>query len=216
MLSLLGFNNQTPSTTVRTTVNQVQVPVQEKKLGDLRDTKNIGEQLNDLKGKVERTMSKNKTELRKYRELTKFNETITKSYVANLKIIVDISQLLKAYNDFFDMFKSKLAEIDQELGLPISTNDFEYMKRLTTEQMAQLNDVFKRETGNLKKLYSRHGKQKEYDEVEGAEKLFDLTKANADVAYSTLKPPTEMPSTIFGGSKKTLKQRKQKATKAKK
>jgi hypothetical protein len=173
MLSLLGITS----------------PPEAKKLGDLKDNKNISEQLHDLKGKVETTMTKNKSELKKYRELSKFNENLTKSYVANLKIIVDISNLLGSYNEFFELFKSKLSEIDEELGLPISSDDFDYLKKLTTEQMVQLDDVFKKETGNLKKLYVRYGKQKEFDEVETAEKLFDNTKASGQVAYNVLKTP---------------------------
>lgn len=199
MLSFLGVNQ----------------PTEEKKLGDLQKPRNIGEQLQELKGKVEKTMTKNKSELLKYRELTKYNEQMSKSYVANLKIIVDISTLLKAYNEIFDLFKSKLAEIDQELGIPISTNDFDYMKRLTTEQMTQLNDVFKTETGNLKKLYSRYGKQKEYEEVEVAEKLYDATRTSGDATYTAIKQPSTSSNPFFGGGK-VLPDKKQKPKKIKK
>ena len=187
MLSFLGLSAKSPD---------------DKKLGDLKDDKNIGEQLHELKGKVEKTMTKNKSELQKFRELSKFNEHITKSYTANLKVIIDISTLLKAYNEFFDMFKTKLAEIDEELGIPISGDDFDYMKKLTTEQMGQLDDLFKTETNNLKKLYSRYGKQKEYDDVENAEKLFNETKESGEMTYAKLKPEGSLPSIISGGDKK--------------
>ena len=170
MLSYLGLSSQP-----------------QKKLGDLTHERNIGEQLQELKGKVEKTMTKNKGELQKFRDLTKFNEKITKSYVANLKVIIDISTLLKAYNEFFDMFKNKLAEIDHELGVPISTDEFEYMKKLTSEQLLQLDGLFKEETTNLKKMYSKYGKQKEYDEVDVAQKLFDEAKASGENMYSQLK-----------------------------
>lgn len=197
---MLGFLGLTDST-----------QPQEGRLGELRQNKNIGEQLQDLKGKVEKTMNKNKNELKNYRELTKFNENLTKSYVANLKIIVDISKLLSGYNEIFDLFKTKMAEIDQELGIPISSNDFDYMKRLTNEQMSQINDVFKKETGNLKRLYSKYGKQKEYDEVDVAEQLFDKTRVSGETTYSRLKTPLPMPSSILGGgAKKKKKQRKTK------
>ena len=197
---MLGFLGLTDST-----------QPQEGRLGELRQNKNIGEQLQDLKGKVEKTMNKNKNELKNYRELTKFNENLTKSYVANLKIIVDISKLLSGYNEIFDLFKTKMAEIDQELGIPISSDDFDYMKRLTNEQMSQINDVFKKETGNLKRLYSKYGKQKEYDEVDVAEQLFDKTRVSGETTYSRLKTPLPMPSSILGGgAKKKKKQRKTK------
>ena len=190
MLSFLGLSTSPPN--------------EDKKFGDLKGDKNIGEQLHELKGKVEKTMTKNKSELQKFRELSKFNEKISKSYVANLKVIVDISSLLKAYNEFFEMFKTKLAEIDHELGIPISSDDFDYMKKLTTEQLVQLDELFKVETGNLKRLYSRYGKQKEYDEVETAEKLFDETKEIGNTTYKTLKPPpTSLPSIVGGKNKKT-------------
>lgn len=191
-------------------------PEEGKKLGELHGQRNIGEQLQELKGKVEKTMSKNKSELQKYRELTKFNEQMSKSYVANLKIIVDISTLLKGYNEIFDLFKSKIAEIDKELGIPISSNDFDYMKRLTTEQMVQLNDVFKVETSNLKKLYSKYGKQKEYEEVEVAERLFDATKYSGDSTYQVLKSPQTTYKPMFGGESKKTKPSNKKQNKKKK
>jgi len=159
MLSLLGLTS----------------PPREKKLGDLDSKKNIGEQLFDLKGKMETTMDKNTMQLKKFRELSKFNETLSESYAANLKIIVDISNLLGAYNEFFEVIKNKLAEMDEELGIPISSNDFEHMKTLTNNQMVQLHDVFKNETSSLKKLYTKYGKQKEFDQLEKAEALFDKT-----------------------------------------
>ncbi len=196
MLSFLGLTQQ---------------PTQpEKKMGDLKEDKNIGEQLNELKGKVERTMNKNKSELRNYRELSKYNEHLSKSYSANLKIIVDISKLLAAYNEFFDLFKSKLAEIDQELGIPISSDDFEYMKKLTTDQMMMMNETFKKETGNLKKLYAKYGKQKEYQEVESAEMLFDKTRESGQQTYNMLKTsnPPPVTASLLGGKKKRSRKTK--------
>jgi hypothetical protein len=181
-------------------------PEQQKRLGELKDDKNIGEQLVDLKGKVERTMNKNKTELRNYRELTKFNDHLSKSYVANLRIIVDISKLLSGYNEFFDLFKSKLAEIDQELNIPISSDDFESMRRLTTDQMVQLNDTFKKQTGDLKRLYSKYGKQQEYNEVEQAEQLYDKTRVSGATAYAAIKNP--QPVARIGGKKKKVTKKK--------
>lgn len=172
MLSLLGYSG-TPK-------NQ--------KIGDIREEKDFGEQLHDLKGKMETTMSKSKKELKNYRELSKFNEQLAKSYAVNLKVIVEVSKLLNAYNDFFDLFKTKLAEIDQELGIPISSDDFEYMKKLTLEQMYQLDDIFKKETGNLKKLYSKFGKQKEYDDVDNAEKMFNETREAGKRVLSAVGP----------------------------
>jgi hypothetical protein len=157
-----------------------------KRLGDLKGEKNIPEQLHDLGGKFKKTIDKNTSELQKCRELTKFNENLTKSYVANLKVITDISNLLKAYNEFFEIFKTKLSEIDEELGMPISTDDFEYMKKLTNEQLVQIDGLFKNETSSLKKLYSRYDKQKEYDQVESAEKLFEDMKQSGDQVNQVL------------------------------
>jgi hypothetical protein len=203
MLSFFGLSAQRPN--------------EEKKFGDLKGDKNIPEQLEQLKGKVEKTMNKNKGELQKFRELSKFNENLSKSYVANLKVITDVSGLLNAYNEFFEMFKTKLAEIDQELGVPISTDDFEYMKKLTTEQLVMLDDLFKTETNNLKKLYSRYGKQKEYDEVETAEQLFEKTKASGETTYRLLKnKDLELPPSFGGaGAKKVSKAKKVDAKKKK-
>ncbi len=193
-------------------------PPADRRLGSLGDGRNINEQLLALKGRVDTTMLKNKTELKKYRELSKFNEQLSQSYVANLRIIVDISNLLNSYNEFFELFKTRLAEIDQELGIPISSDDFDYLRRLTTEQMGQLNNVFKNETMNLKKMYSKFGRQKEYNDVEMAERLYDQTKASGETAYSTIKLAQQQGNQtppIMGGKRKTSKQKSKKKTEKK-
>jgi hypothetical protein len=191
-------------------------PAPTNRLGSLGDGRNINEQLHALKGRVDTTMLKNKAELKKYRELSKFNEQLSQSYVANLRIIVDISNLLNSYNEFFEIFKTRLAEIDQELGIPISSDDFDYLRRLTTEQMSQLNTIFKNETMNLKRMYSRYGRQKEYNDVEMAERLYDQTKSAGETAYVAIKSAQQQPPpVVVGGKKKSSTRQPKKKTEKK-
>jgi hypothetical protein len=158
------------------------------RLGTLNETKNVNQQLEDLKGKVNTTITKSTTEIKKFRELAKYNEQLTKSYAANLKVLMDTSALLKAYAEFFDVLREKLGEVDKELGLPISSDDFDYMRKLTYDQMSNLQDAFNTEVTNLKKLYSKYGKQKEYDAVEQAEKAFASTLVSGKDALGVLSP----------------------------
>jgi hypothetical protein len=144
--------------------------------------------LEDLKGKVNTTITKSTTEIKKFRELAKYNEQLTKSYAANLKVLMDTSALLKAYAEFFDLLRERLGEVDKELGLPISSDDFDYMRKLTYDQMSNLQDAFNTEVTNLKKLYSKYGKQKEYDAVEQAEKAFASTLVSGKDALGVLSP----------------------------
>lgn len=164
------------------------------RLGTLSEGKTVPEQLEDLKGKVDVTFAKSTKEIKKFRELSKFNEQLAKSYAANLKVLIETGALLKAYAEFFDVFKNKLSEVDKELGLPVSADDFDYMRKLTYDQMEQLESSFKNEVVGLKKLYSKYGKQKEYDDVENAEKLFDTTLSSGKQASALLK--------LGGGGKK--------------
>lgn len=157
------------------------------RLGTLSEGKTVPEQLEDLKGKVDVTFAKSTKEIKKFRDLSKFNEQLAKSYAANLKVLVETGGLLKAYAEFFDILKTKLLEVDKELGLPVSSDDFDYMRKLTYDQMEQLESAFKNEVAGLKKLYSKYGKQREYDEVETAEKLFDLTLSSGKQTSAALK-----------------------------
>ena len=119
MLSLLGLPSEKSVASVRQNVEKMESISKGKntnsdqRMGNLSKNKDVGEQLQELKGKMERTMTKSKGEIKNYRELTKFNEQLAKSYSANLKVIVEVSKLLGAYNEFFDLFKEKLAEIDR-------------------------------------------------------------------------------------------------------
>lgn len=156
------------------------------RLGSLAESKTVNQQLEDLKGKVDTTINKSTTEIKKFRELSKFNEQLTKSYSANLKVLMDTSVLLRSYAEFFDTLRQKLAEVDKELGLPISSDDFDYMRRLTFDQMTNLEEAFKTEVTNLKKLYSKYGRQKEYDEVELAEKAYASTLSTGKDTFLAL------------------------------
>ena len=156
------------------------------RLGSLAESKTVNQQLEDLKGKVDTTITKSTTEIKKFRELSKFNEQLTKSYSANLKVLMDTSALLRSYAEFFDTLRQKLAEVDKELGLPISSDDFDYMRRLTFDQMSNLEGAFMTEVTNLKKLYSKYGRQKEYDEVEQAEKAYAGTLSTGKDTFLAL------------------------------
>lgn len=201
MLSFLGLSGSKAMNNNR--------PSKEMKLGDLSGDKNVGEQLHELRGKVEKTMTKNKSELQKYKELSKFNEKLSQSYLANLKVITDTSTLLKAYNEFFEMFKTKLSELDDELDSPLSQQDFDFMKKLTTEKLVELEQTFKGETAYLKKLYSQFGRREDYDKVETAEKLYDETRTSGLETFKKIAENDNTDKEMMGGKmKKVIKKQK--------
>ena len=143
------------------------------RLGTLSDAKNANQQLEDLKQKVKTTINRSTSEIKKYQELNKFNDQLSKSYIANLKLLIETSNLLKAYSEFFELLQAKLAEVDKQLGVPLSSQDFDSMRRLTYEQMSNLEAAFRSEIVSLKKMYSKYGKQKEFDDLDNAQRLFD-------------------------------------------
>jgi hypothetical protein len=77
--------------------------------------------------------------------------------------------------------------------------------------MTQLNSIFKNETANLKTMYSRYGRQREYADVEMAERLYDQTKASGEAAFANIRSAQQQASMpVRGGRGKKPKQTKKK------
>lgn len=181
-------------------------------------------EINKMQGSIVKT-SRNYTEnIKKYKEIAKLNEQLTKSYIANLKVIVDVSELLNSYSSVFKSLKDEFSKMEAALGKPLDVADFEYLTNLTKNKIETLNTEFIKQSDNLKKLYSQYGKPEELDRVLMAQSNVQKVINTASDAYKALESSSSEKNTWFGGkrrspvskTKRHLKKKPAKSNKTKK
>lgn len=78
----------------------------EKTLGVTLGSKdNIKAEIDRMQGSIVKTSKTYQDNLKKYKEIAKLNQQLTKSYVANLNVIADVSELLNSYSSVFVSLK---------------------------------------------------------------------------------------------------------------
>jgi hypothetical protein len=123
------------------------------------DKKNTVSEMHNMKTKMVKTTSNYIGELSKYKEIAKFNKQLSKSYIANLDIIVDVSKVLNMYMETFEVVRSQIERAEQALGKKLDAEDLGYLSEITKENIAALSKNFMTETEKLRLLF---GKNPEY------------------------------------------------------
>lgn len=92
------------------------------------------------------------------KELIEFTETLSKGYVKNLHVIVDISNLLLEYKKFIEDITSGLEEINKDLTVSsLNPNDFIKLRNITTENIDRVTKFFNGELQNMQDIFSKRG-----------------------------------------------------------
>lgn len=177
-------------------------------------------ELDKMQGAIKKTSRTYQEDIKKYKEIAKFNQHLTKSYVANLKVIIDVSQLLNSYSGVFNSLKDEFAKMETAAGRPLELSDFEYLENLTRSKMEDLNTEFTKQSDGLRKLYTQYGRAEELNRILLAEGDVKRTVTDATETLRVLKesPSSNSDSTRFTGGKsrkistKALKQRKMSKT----
>jgi hypothetical protein len=146
----------------------------------------LQEKLVNLKGDLSRTLDKNKTELKQLKDVLAFNKTLSDSYLANLKAVVEMSRMLHVYNDVFEVLRTKFTDLDDELGNGLKQEDFEHIRNLTSDKIAQLNRFFESETKELSKVYKANNRTRELAELEAAMRTHAGAVGDADATYKRI------------------------------
>lgn len=138
----------------------------EKTLGtSLGGQESIKAEIDKMQGSIVKTSKTYQDNITKYKEIARLNQQLTKSYVANLKVIADVSELLNSYSSVFTSLKAEFGKMEEALGRPLDITDFEYLQSLTRNRIEALNTEFLKQTDGLKKLYSQYGKAEELNRI---------------------------------------------------
>jgi hypothetical protein len=120
------------------------------------DKKNTVTDMHNMQKKMEKTTTKYIGELDKYKEIAKFNKQLTKSYIANLDIIVDVSKVLNMYMETIEVIRTQIERAEQALGKPLDAQDLAYLAEITKENISKLSQNFLTETTKLQGLFAKN------------------------------------------------------------
>lgn len=173
-------------------------------------------EIGKMQGSIVKTSKSYTENIKKYKEIAKLNEQLTKSYIANLKVIVDVSELLNSYSTVFKSLKDEFSKMEAALGKPLDITDFEYLSNLTKDKIETLNLEFMKQSDNLKKMYSQYGKPEELDRVLMAQSNVQKVINSASDTYKAIENQSSDENTWFGGKKVSKAGKKKTHLKSKK
>ena len=154
---------------------------------DLGGKNGIKAEIEKMQGTIKKTSRTYQNDIKKYKEVAKLNEHLTKSYVANLKVIVDVSELLNSYTGVFNSMKEEFSKMETAAGRPLELSDFNYLENLTKSKMEDLNSEFSKQAVGLRRLYAEYGKPEELNRVLVAQGDIAKTVEDATEVYKTIK-----------------------------
>lgn len=159
----------------------------EKTLGtSLGNQESIKAEIDRMQGSIVKTSKTYQDNIKKYKEIARLNQQLTKSYVANLKVIADVSELLNSYSNVFSSLKSEFGKMEDALGKPLDLTDFDYLQSLTRSKIDTLNTEFVKQTDGLKKLYAQYGKAEELNRIIVAQGDIQKIITNATQTYKEI------------------------------
>ncbi len=146
----------------------------------------IKAEIDKMQGSIVKASKGYQNNIKKYKEIAQFNQHLTRSYVANLKVIVDVSELLNSYTGVFNSLKDEFAKMEEAMGRQLDKSDFEYLESLTKSKMDELNVEFNKQANGIKKLYAQYGKPEELDRILVAQNDMQKALDNANATYASV------------------------------
>jgi hypothetical protein len=146
----------------------------------------IKAEIDKMQGSIVKASRGYQNNIKKYKDIAQFNQHLTRSYVANMKVIVDVSELLNSYTGVFNSLKDEFAKMEEAMGRQLDKSDFEYLESLTKSKMEQLQTEFNKQASGIKKLYAQYGKPEELNRILLAQNDMQKALDNADTTYQSI------------------------------
>lgn len=109
------------------------------------------------------TQEKTEKTLIEYQELAKFTNELSKSYINNLHVIIDIRGLLSTYNDLLDHILSHLNTFDETLNNGLNNQDIIELKNLTLDKLEEVKQTFNKNLSTVSNALTNPDLLKEVD-----------------------------------------------------
>lgn len=164
--------------------------------------------LEAVKGSIVKTNKKYREEFSKYRDIARFNQQLSNSYIRNLEAMVDVSKVLNYYVEIINVIRDEYAKNEELLGPSLlKPADISYLEKLTRSKIDELNQNFMLESEKLKKLYGQFGKNTEIARLTEAQRSLQSTTEQANATFSALRAAEfATPISSQGGAVKKTRQ----------
>lgn len=146
----------------------------------------IKAEIDKMQGSIVKASRGYQNNIKKYKDIAQFNQHLTRSYVANMKVIVDVSELLNSYTSVFNSLKDEFAKMEEAMGRQLDKTDFEYLESLTKSKMEELQTEFNKQASGIKKLYAQYGKPEELNRILLAQTDMQKALDHADTTYKSI------------------------------
>lgn len=156
----------------------------------VKDSEKIKAEIDNVQGSLLKNSKYYQDNIKKYKDIAKFNQQLTRSYISNMKVMVDVSDLLNNYANVFSSLREEFAKMESALGKPLELADFEYLENLTKTKIDVLNSEFQKQSNGIKKLYAEYGQPNELNRIILAQGDVQKVIDNANSTFSSLKKST--------------------------
>jgi hypothetical protein len=161
-------------------------------------------QVDNLKEAWKQSTDRQIEHANKFNELVKYAETVSDSYIHSVNVILDVTNLLNAYNDLLTEISTGLAKLNDSLTTKLNATDIERLRTETLSRIDVINKVFSTDFQNIKERISKVDAQnpalKELDTVQQRSKSI-----NTETLRRTLEQRGgRKPNTLNGGIKVKL------------
>ena len=113
--------------------------------------KSTEQQVTELRNVWKKANQKSIKQAERYTELIKFTNSLTDSYANTMRVVIDISDLLNAYNDLLGDISNGLSQLEQTLDTSVSNEDISKLKNLTLDKIDEINNIFKSDFSKISK-----------------------------------------------------------------
>jgi CRISPR/Cas system-associated endonuclease Cas3-HD len=182
-------------------------PKDKKTLGvNLGNGDGIKAEIDKMQGSIVKASRGYQNNIKKYKDVAQFNQHLTKSYVANMKVIVDVSELLNSYTSVFNSLKDEFSKMEEVMGRQLDKADFDYLETLTKSKVEELQTEFNKQASGIKKLYAQYGKPEELNRILLAQSDMQKALEHAESTYKNL--TVEKTKEVTGNSNSNIGHKK--------
>ena len=142
-------------------------------------TANLDKRIDNLKKTFQMKVQKKSEQNQIIKEIEK---KMVKTHNVSLRILVDLTNYLKIYQDYFEKMNNEIDGLD----VKFSDKDNEGLKGLIDPNIKELNDTFNKQINNLKRYYQKMGSTSDSKEMARLRELENLNNMIlTDVKYLT-------------------------------
>ena len=127
-----------------------------KGLENNNNANNLNEKIDLLKKKWNDTGNTAKSMQLKNKELYEFSDIVSKGYITNLNIIVDISKLLLEHKKFMEELSKSLEELNSDItNFNVNPDEIKKLTGITSYNIDKITSFFSKDLAEIKDLFSR-------------------------------------------------------------